>query len=73
MDPTLISTVLLPAAVGVIMFGLGLGLTPADFARVMQRLRTLELLLVPGSHDDYGEIDRQFAAVRDFLDRAMRG
>jgi len=36
LDPTLISTVLLPAAVGVIMFGLGLGLTPADFARVMQ-------------------------------------
>jgi uncharacterized protein len=33
----------------------------------------VELLLVPGSHDDYGEIDRQFAAVRDFLDRAMRG
>ena len=36
MDPTLISTVLLPAAVGVIMFGLGLALTPADFARVVQ-------------------------------------
>lgn len=34
MDPTLIPTVLLPAAVGVIMFGLGLALTPADFARV---------------------------------------
>jgi len=36
LDPTLITTVLLPAAVGVIMFGLGLALTPADFARVMQ-------------------------------------
>ncbi len=36
MDPTFITTVLLPAAVGVIMFGLGLALTPADFARVMQ-------------------------------------
>jgi dipeptidyl aminopeptidase/acylaminoacyl peptidase len=33
----------------------------------------VELLLVPGSHDDYGDIGRQFAAVRDFLDRAMRG
>ena len=36
MDPTFIPTVLLPAAVGVIMFGLGLALTPADFARVAQ-------------------------------------
>ena len=36
MDPTFISTVLLPAAVGVIMFGLGLALTPVDFARVVQ-------------------------------------
>jgi BASS family bile acid:Na+ symporter len=36
LDPTLISTVLLPAAVGVIMFGLGLALTPADFARVVR-------------------------------------
>ena len=36
MEPTLISTVLLPAAVGVIMFGLGLALTPSDFARVVQ-------------------------------------
>jgi BASS family bile acid:Na+ symporter len=36
LDPTLIPTVLLPAAVGVIMFGLGLALTPADFARVAQ-------------------------------------
>ncbi len=34
MHPTLIHTVLLPTAVGVIMFGLGLALTPADFARV---------------------------------------
>lgn len=36
MDPTLVPTVLLPAAVGVIMFGLGLALTPTDFARVVQ-------------------------------------
>ena len=36
MDPTLIPTVVLPAAVGVIMFGLGLALTPADFARVVR-------------------------------------
>lgn len=31
----------------------------------------VELLLVPGSHDDYGDIGRQIGAVRDFLDRAM--
>ena len=31
----------------------------------------VELLLVPGSHDDYGDIGRQFAAVRDFLDRTL--
>jgi bile acid:Na+ symporter, BASS family len=36
LNPTLIPTVLLPAAVGVIMFGLGLALTPTDFARVAQ-------------------------------------
>jgi BASS family bile acid:Na+ symporter len=34
LHPTLIHTVLLPTAVGVIMFGLGLALTPTDFARV---------------------------------------
>jgi dipeptidyl aminopeptidase/acylaminoacyl peptidase len=32
----------------------------------------VELLIVSGSHDDYGEIEQQFAAVRDFLDRALR-
>jgi dipeptidyl aminopeptidase/acylaminoacyl peptidase len=31
----------------------------------------VELLLVPGSHDDYGDIGRQIGAVCDFLDRAM--
>lgn len=31
----------------------------------------VELLLVPGSHDDYGDIGRQIGAVWDFLDRAM--
>jgi bile acid:Na+ symporter, BASS family len=36
LDSTLIPTVLLPAAVGVIMFGLGLGLALADFVRVVQ-------------------------------------
>lgn len=36
MGPTYILTVVLPAAVGVIMFGLGLNLTASDFARVVQ-------------------------------------
>ncbi len=36
MDPTFLHTVLLPTAVGVIMLGLGLALTPADFARVVR-------------------------------------
>ena len=31
-----IQTVLLPAAVGIIMFGLGLALVPADFVRVIR-------------------------------------
>lgn len=31
----------------------------------------VELLLVPGSHDDYGDIGRQIGTVQDFLDRAM--
>ncbi|PKO88183.1 MAG: dipeptidyl aminopeptidase [Betaproteobacteria bacterium HGW-Betaproteobacteria-12] len=30
----------------------------------------VELLLVPGSHDDYGDIGRQVAALIDFLQRA---
>jgi len=36
LDPTFLHTVLLPTAVGVIMLGLGLALTPADFARVVR-------------------------------------
>jgi len=33
----------------------------------------VELLLVPGSHDDYGDIGLQIAGLRDFLDRAFSG
>ncbi len=35
-DALFIKTVLLPGAVGIIMFGLGLALIPADFARVLR-------------------------------------
>ncbi len=46
MDSTLVPTVLLPAAVGVIMFGLGLALTPSDFARVVQFPRAVVIGLL---------------------------
>ena len=36
MDMLFINTVLIPGAVGVIMFGIGLGLTVTDFARVLR-------------------------------------
>lgn len=32
----------------------------------------VELLLVPGSHDDYGDVAQHLSAVRDFLDRSLR-
>lgn len=33
----------------------------------------VELLLVPGSHDDYGDIGQQIEAVKNFLGRAFAG
>ena len=36
MEPSLLTTYLLPAALGVIMLGLGLTLTPDDFRRVVR-------------------------------------
>ena len=32
----------------------------------------VELLLVPGSHDDYGDIGPQIGVLKDFLERTMR-
>ncbi len=52
MDSAL-ATIGLPVALGIIMFGLGLGLTPADFARVAKRPKAAgvalacQLLLLP--------------------------
>lgn len=52
MDSAL-ATIGLPVALGVIMFGLGLGLTPADFARIAKRPKAAgvalacQLLLLP--------------------------
>lgn len=46
MEQSLLTTVLLPAALGVIMLGLGLTLTPADFRRVVQYPRAVVVGLV---------------------------
>jgi BASS family bile acid:Na+ symporter len=35
MNPSIISTIFLPLALGIIMFGLGLSLSPADFKRIL--------------------------------------
>ena len=53
MEPTFLTAVLLPAALGVIMLGLGLTLTPADFRRVVEFPRAVvvglacQMLLLP--------------------------
>ncbi|MFC9975376.1 bile acid:sodium symporter family protein [Spirillospora sp. NPDC127200] len=46
MQETFATTVLLPAALALIMFGLGLTLTPADFARIARRPRAVLIALV---------------------------
>jgi len=46
LDYTFVSTALLPLAIGVIMFGLGLALTLGDFARVVQYPRAVVIGLV---------------------------
>jgi BASS family bile acid:Na+ symporter len=46
LDYTFVSTALLPLAIGVIMFGLGLALTLGDFARVVQYPRAVVVGLV---------------------------
>jgi fermentation-respiration switch protein FrsA (DUF1100 family) len=40
------------------------------FAR--RRDERVRLLLIPGSHDQYGEMERHFETVIDFLDTATR-
>ena len=47
---------------------------PVDEARQIHAARSsdaVELLLVPGSHDDYGDVTRHLAQLGDFLDRSM--
>ncbi|EKE17110.1 MAG: BAAT/acyl-CoA thioester hydrolase, partial [uncultured bacterium] len=36
-----------------------------------RRSELVELLLIPGSHDNYGDIGQQMAAVCDFLQRSF--
>ena len=47
---------------------------PVDEARQIHAARSsdaVELLLVPGSHDDYGDVTRHLAQLGDFIDRSM--
>lgn len=46
---------------------------PVDEARQIHAAARghAELLVVPGSHDDYGDVGRQIAVLRDFLQRAF--
>ena len=47
---------------------------PVDEARQIHAARSsdaVELLLVPGSHDDYGDVTRHLVQLGDFLDRSM--
>ena len=47
---------------------------PVDEARQIHAARSsdaVELLLVPGSHDDYGDVTRHLVQLGDFIDRSM--
>ncbi|MBI2277630.1 MAG: alpha/beta fold hydrolase [Dechloromonas sp.] len=59
-----------------LVHGLADETVPVSEARAIYAARAgaaVELLLVPGSHDDYGDIGRQVAAVTSFLGRALVG
>src|SRR5690554_28623 len=53
MESSFLSTVLLPVALGVIMLGLGLSLTPSDFTRIIRKPKAIfvgsftQLILLP--------------------------
>jgi uncharacterized protein len=47
---------------------------PADEARQIQAAApgdAVELLVIPGSHDDYGDIGRQIGRLTEFLLRTL--
>ena len=57
-----------------IVHGLEDDTVPVDEAREIYAARAsdaVELLLVPGSHDDYGDVTRHLAQLGDFLERHM--
>jgi dipeptidyl aminopeptidase/acylaminoacyl peptidase len=57
-----------------LVHGLADETVPVSEARAIYAARAgeaVELLLVPGSHDDYGDIGRQIEAVNNFLGRAF--
>ncbi len=57
-----------------LVHGLADDTVPADEAREIYAARrsdAVELLLIPGSHDDYGDIDLQIIALRRFLQKAF--
>jgi len=58
-----------------IVHGLEDDTVPVEDARQIFAARSsdaVELLLVPGSHDDYGDMAEQVSLLRAFLDRAFR-
>ena len=58
-----------------IVHGLADATVPVAEARQIYAARTseaVELLLVPGSHDDYGDLAQQVGLLGGFLDRAFR-
>lgn len=58
-----------------IVHGLEDDTVPVEEARQIYAARTsdaVELLLVPGSHDDYGDLAKQVGLLSGFLDRAFR-
>jgi uncharacterized protein len=59
-----------------IVHGLEDDTVPVDEARQIYAARAsdaVELLLIPGSHDDYGDIGLQIAGLQRFLDHAFAG
>ena len=57
-----------------LVHGLEDAMVPPDEARQIhaaRRSEAIRLVLVPGSHDDYGDIEKQLDSLRSFLDAAL--
>ena len=71
-----VNTIARVACPVLLVHGLEDATVPVAEARQIHAARAgdaVELLLIPGSHDDYGDIGLQIAGLRDFLDRAFSG